>query len=223
MSSLSNSGSDQPTAQQGNLIGHMLQLCAAGQHQLAKLPLLHARLQANPPARIAHLGCSAGWSSIGLALAYPKVRVDGFDGEEQAIEAAWTNTHNYGLVDRLTFHMRNVSEPLLNGRYDLVLTFGCVHDAEDPVGVLRTIRRLMGETGIAIVIDDIPSLAAEKNRGERTARWLLIDLAQQPGLLSPEIERHTAMLTRYAQQAGFQRIEALPMQHSVFRFYQLHR
>jgi len=222
MSSLVLPGSDQPTPQQGNFIQQMLRFCAAGQHQLVELPLVHARLQADPPARIANLGCSVGWSSIGLALAYPKVRVDGFDGNEQAIESAWLNTHNYGLVDRLTFHMRNVSEPLLNGRYDLVLACGCIYNSENPVGVLHTIRRLIGETGIAIVIDDISALAAEKNWDERRTHWLL-DIAQQHRSISLEIERYTAMLISYAQQAGFQHIEALPMKNSVFLFSQLHR
>ena len=223
MSSLSLPESDQSTPQQSNFIEQMLRFCAAGQHQLVELPLVHARLQADPPARIANLGCGAGWSSIGLALAYPKVRVDGFDRDEQTIEAAWMNAHNYGLVDRLTFHMRNVSEPLLNGRYDLVLTFRCIHNSENPVGVLRTIRRLIGETGIALVVDDISSLAAEKNRDERRSHWLLLDRTQQHGSISPEIEQYTALLTSYAQQAGFQHIEALPIGHSVFCFYQLHR
>src|SRR5215207_11645495 len=36
----------------------------------------HKRLRADPPARVADIGCGAGWSSISIARAYPKVRVD---------------------------------------------------------------------------------------------------------------------------------------------------
>ena len=50
-----------------------------GAEWLPAIPDVHARLQADPPARVADVGCGAGWSSIGIARAYPKARVDGFD------------------------------------------------------------------------------------------------------------------------------------------------
>lgn len=46
---------------------------------LPAIPELHERLQADPPAGVAEVACGAGWASIALATAYPKVRVDGFD------------------------------------------------------------------------------------------------------------------------------------------------
>ena len=52
---------------------------------------VHARLQADPPARVADIGCGAGWSSIGIAKAYPKVQVDGYDLDEASVELARAN------------------------------------------------------------------------------------------------------------------------------------
>lgn len=73
-----------------------------------------------------------------MAQAYPNVRVDGFDLDEPSIEEAWTNAHSHGLTDRLTFHARNAADlEVLNGRYDLVTAFECVHDLGNLVGVLR--------------------------------------------------------------------------------------
>ena len=78
-----------------------------GQKYLPAIPDLHARLLTDPPACIADIGCGLGWSSIGMALAYPNVHVDGFDLDEPSIEEAWGNASSYALTDRITFHARD--------------------------------------------------------------------------------------------------------------------
>jgi SAM-dependent methyltransferase len=118
------------------------------------MPDLHARLQSDPPARVADIGCGGGWSSIGMALAYPKVRVDGFDLDEASVELAWANARQAGLTDRFTFHVRDVGGDSLNGHYDLVTAFECLHDMGNPVGVLRTMHRLAGDEGSVLVMDE---------------------------------------------------------------------
>ena len=50
-----------------------------GSEWLPAMPDVHARLRSQPPARVADLGCGAGWSCIGTARSYPEVQVDGFD------------------------------------------------------------------------------------------------------------------------------------------------
>ncbi len=62
-------------------VNRVMFLAQLGSEWLPAIPDLHARLQADPPARVADLGCGAGWSSIGIALGYPKVVVDGFDSD----------------------------------------------------------------------------------------------------------------------------------------------
>jgi hypothetical protein len=57
---------------QGNMNRAMF-LQELGQVWLPGVPDVHARLQADPPARVADIGCGVGWSSIGLAQAYPNV------------------------------------------------------------------------------------------------------------------------------------------------------
>jgi hypothetical protein len=59
-----------------------------GREWLPAIPDLHARLEADPPARVADVACGTGWSSISIARAYPKVRVDGFDLDPASIELA---------------------------------------------------------------------------------------------------------------------------------------
>ena len=73
----------------------------------------HKRLRADPPARVADIGCGAGWSSISIARAYPKVRVDGFDLDEDSIAEAKANAEAEGLTDRVTFQVRDAADPEL--------------------------------------------------------------------------------------------------------------
>lgn len=203
-----------------------------GQQHLPAISDVHARLRADPSARIADIGCGVGWSSIGMALAYPNVRVDGFDLDAPSIEEAWGNARKYGLTDRLTFHARDAGDlEVLNGRYDLVTAFECVHDLGNPVGVLRTMRRLAGEQGAVIVMD-------ERVGDEFTARgneveWMMygwsilhclpVGMAEhQPSAATGTVMR-TETLRRYALEAGFREVEVLPIDNFFFRFYRLYR
>ena len=59
-----------------------------GTEYLPAISGLHERLLADPPARVADIGCGLGWSSIGIAKAYPKLAVDGFDLDEASVAEA---------------------------------------------------------------------------------------------------------------------------------------
>lgn len=113
---------------------------------------LHLRLQSNPPARVADIGCGSGESSIGMAQAYPSVRVDGYDMDVSTIDQAWANAHQASLTDRVTFHLRDVGDGTLNGRYELVTATGSVLHMANPVGVLKVMRRLAGKDGSVVVV-----------------------------------------------------------------------
>jgi 2-polyprenyl-3-methyl-5-hydroxy-6-metoxy-1,4-benzoquinol methylase len=203
-----------------------------GQNHLPSIPDLHARLLANPPARIADIGCGLGWSSIGMALAYPNVQVDGFDLDEPSIEEAWTNARSYGLADRLTFHARDAaSMEVLNGRYDLVTAFECIHDLGNPVGVLRTMRRLAGDRGAVIVMDERVGdvFTAEGSEfewmmyGWSVLHCLPVGIADTNPSAATGTVMRTATLRHYAQAAGFREVQVLPIDNLFFRFYRLHR
>ncbi|HEU5320480.1 MAG TPA: class I SAM-dependent methyltransferase, partial [Methylomirabilota bacterium] len=125
-----------------------------GREWLPAMPDVHARLLAEPPARIADLGCGAGWSSIGMARSYPRVLVDGFDLDGASIDLARSNAGAAGLADRVTFHVRDAGSPDLAGRYDLVTMFESLHDMSQPVSALRTMRQLAGGRGAVLVVDE---------------------------------------------------------------------
>src|SRR5215216_8197760 len=66
------------------------------QEWIAAMPDVDARLRAEPPARIADIGMGQAWSSIALARAYPKARIDGFDLDEASVTAARENVRESG-------------------------------------------------------------------------------------------------------------------------------
>ena len=107
------------------------------QEWIAAMPDVDARLRAEPPARIADIGMGQGWSSIALARAYPKARIDGFDLDEASVAAARENVRAAGVDDRVTMHARDAGDPDLAGQYDFALAVECVHDMADPVAVLE--------------------------------------------------------------------------------------
>src|SRR5215217_9062009 len=125
-----------------------------GTEWLPAIPDVHERLQADPPARVADIGCGAGWSSISIAQAYPKVRVDGFDLDEDSIAEAKANAEAEDLTDRVTFQVRDAADPQLSGRYDLAIAIECIHDMGRPVEALRAMRSMSGNDGAVLVADE---------------------------------------------------------------------
>jgi 2-polyprenyl-3-methyl-5-hydroxy-6-metoxy-1,4-benzoquinol methylase len=203
-------------------------LKSLGTDWLPAIPDLHARLQAEPAARIADFGCGLGWSSIGLARTYPKVTVDGFDLDRPSVEAARDNAREAGLADRVRFHLRDASDEELKGRYDLVTAFECVHDMADPVGALRTMLGLVGESGSVLIMDErvAESFAPRGSEVEQifygfsVLHCLPVGLSEQPSAGTGTVMRPDT-LKHYAAQAGFCDVEILPIDNHFFRFYRL--
>ncbi len=199
-----------------------------GSEWLPAIPDVHARLQADPPARVADIGCGAGWSSIGIAQSYPKVQVDGYDLDEPFIEMARANAREADLTRRVNFYVRDASDPGLVGRYDLVIAFQCVHDMSNPVGRLQVMRRLAGESGTVLVVDPLvgDTFAVDGNESEWVSygfsvlHCLAVGMADQPSAATGTVMRIDT-LRRYATEAGFRNVEALPIDASYLRFYRL--
>ena len=59
-----------------------------GSEWLPAIAEVDRRLRAEPPARVADMGCGTGWSSIAMATAYPRITVDGFDLDPDVVAAA---------------------------------------------------------------------------------------------------------------------------------------
>ena len=186
------------------------------------------RLRADPPARVADVGCGTGWSSIAIAQAYPKVRVDGFDIDEASITTAQENATKAGVDDRVTFELRDAGAPGRAAAYDLVTAFETIHDMSDPVAALAAMRALVARGGAVLVADErvADAFAAPGDELERFMYgWSVLHCLPVGRVDPPALGTGTVMrpdtLRRYARQAGFSGVEILPIAHDFWRFYRL--
>lgn len=199
-----------------------------GQEWIPAMPDVHQRLQASPPARIADVGCGAGWSSIGIAKAFPQVRVDGLDVDEPSIRLARQNAREAGVSDRVKFQVVDGAMAKLRGKYDLVTAFECIHDMSNPVGVLATMRSLLASGGTAFVVDE---RVADRFMGKgNDVEWMMYGWSVLCCLPAGMADRPTAAtgtvmrlptLRLYAREAGFKSVKKLPLEHFFFSFYRL--
>ncbi|MEJ7837894.1 MAG: methyltransferase domain-containing protein [Thermomicrobiales bacterium] len=190
---------------------------------------VHARLQTDPPARVADIGMGQGWSSITIAKGYPNVLVDGFDLDEVSVTAARANAEAAGIQDRVAFHCRDAGDSDLAGHYDLAIAIECIHDMANPVAALASMRRLIGENGAVVVVDEkvedrftAPGDDVERLMyGFSILHCLPVGMAEQPSVGTGTVIRESTM-RRYAEEAGFRATEVLPIEYDFFRFYRLH-
>lgn len=194
-----------------------------GNEYLPSLPSVDQALRSG--GRVADIGCGYGWSSIGIAKAYPAATVDGVDVDEPSVAAARQNAQHSGVSDRVQF---TTSMPDSSGQYDLVCAFECIHDMSDPVTVLAEMRRLVRPDGTVLVMDErvAPEFTAPGDEIEQimygySVLCCLADgMSHQPSAGTGTVMR-PAKLDEYARAAGFTGIEILDIENDFFRFYRL--
>lgn len=202
-----------------------------GREYLPSIPDVDAALRAG--GRVADVGCGLGWSSIGIALAYPGATVDGYDVDRPSVEAARRNAREAGVDDRVRFHASGITDAAaVDGAepdpYDAVFAFEAVHDLPDPVGVLAAMRRLAGTRGAVVVMDErvAETFTAPGDDVERLMYGYSLLCCLADGMAhAPSAATGTVMrpdtLRRYATEAGFGGVEVLDIANDFFRFYRL--
>jgi SAM-dependent methyltransferase len=195
---------------------------------LAAVPEVDARLRAQPPARVADLACGTAWSSIAIARAYPEVTVDAIDEDAGSIETAHRNVTAAGLADRVRPTVHDASDPELTGRYDLITIFEALHDMNHPVEALRTARSMLTEGGSVVIADErvaerftAPGDELERfNYGWSVLHCLAVGSLDEHSAGTGTVIRPDTVRA-YATEAGFGRVEVLPIEHDFWRFYRL--
>ena len=199
-----------------------------GRSYLPSIPEVDAALRRG--GRVADVGCGFGWSSIGIALAYPDATVDGFDVDEPSVQAARRNAEEAGVADRVRFTAADAATVATAGGYDVVTAFECIHDLPDPVSVLAAMRSLARPEGTVLVVDErvaerftAPGDDVERLMyGYSLACCLADGMSERPSVATGTVMRPST-LRRYAREAGFADVEVLDVDDEVFRFYRLVR
>jgi len=199
-----------------------------GKVWLPSIPDLDVRLKADPPARVADLGSGTGWSSIAMAQAYPKIRVDGFDLDRTVVDRATENARSAGVGDRVTFAARDVAELAGVAAYDLVVILEALHDMSKPVEALRVARSLLAGGGTVVIADELVGerfAVSVDDRERYMYGWSVVgclpESMTEPGSAGTGAVMRPDTVRRYGQEAGFGGFEVLPIETNFWRFYRL--
>jgi hypothetical protein len=106
--------------------------------------------------------------------------------------------------------------------------FEALHDMSRPVEVLRSMRRMARPGGTVLVVDErvaeqFTAPADEMERifyGFSVLCCLPVGRSEQPSAATGTVMR-PATLRRYAEEAGYQGVEVLPIENGFFRVYRL--
>lgn len=194
---------------------------------LPALPDVQAKLTKGDRVRIAEIGCGEGLAAITIARAYSNVEIDGYDLDEASIGVARKSAADAGLGDRVRFHVQDAADASVEGDYDLVMAIEMLHDVPDPVGILRTMKRLAGDSGAVLVVDErtedaftVPASEMERLFYAFSTLHCLAVSMQGGGAGTGTVIRADT-LRAYAADAGFSTVDVLDVEHPQFRLYRL--
>jgi SAM-dependent methyltransferase len=102
-------------------------------------------------ARVADVGCGLGASTIIMAQAYPASSFVGVDYHEPSLALATERAGAAGVSDRVQFRVAGAAD--LDGTYDFIAFFDCLHDMPDPLSALRAARAALAEHGRVMLVE----------------------------------------------------------------------
>ncbi len=177
-------------------------------------------------ARVIDVGCGQGRAVLAMALAYPRSTFVGIDGVRANVDRAGARAGTLELATRVKFVVGDAIEQIPDAPYDIASAFDVLHDARDPVGLLRSIRGALTPDGQLLLLE--PNVAAdiEGNVGPRGAMvygmsvlyCMSVSLASGgPGLGTcgtPE-----PVVRDLCSAAGFTSVEEVPIDNLFNRLY----
>jgi ubiquinone/menaquinone biosynthesis C-methylase UbiE len=190
------------------------------------LPDVAARLGSR--ARVADVGCGAGWASVALATAFPDIEVTGLDVDPAVVAQAAKRVTEAGLGDRVTFSVADAGRPPAANGFDLVCVFDALHELARPVEALQGCRAMCAPGGTVLVLD---SRVADRFRtpGDEIERFQYATsvLHCLPAALVGADPVGTGTVMRaatvraYAREAGFTSIRVFDLDDRFHRLYRL--
>jgi SAM-dependent methyltransferase len=101
--------------------------------------------------RVADVGCGFGAATIIMAQAYPNSTFVGLDSHAASTLAATERAAAAGVGNQVAFRTAGAAE--LDGTYDLITFFDCVHDMPDPIAALQAARQALTPDGRVMMVE----------------------------------------------------------------------
>jgi len=102
-------------------------------------------------ARVADVGCGLGASTVIMAQTYPASSFVGVDYHQDSVELARSRAEAAGVSGRVEFRAAGATD--LDGTYDFITFFDCLHDMPDPLGALRAARATIADGGTVMLVE----------------------------------------------------------------------
>lgn len=185
-----------------------------------------AEIVRRPHVRIADLGAGEGWSSLSMARALPGAEVFSIDADGPSAETARRNAEAAGVA--VQARAADAADLAALGPFHLVTIFEALHDMARPVEVLASAREALAPGGAVLVMDErvADRFAGPADEIERlmyvfsVLHCLPASRAEEPSAALGTVLRRP-ILESLAREAGFAKVEVLPIEHLFFRFYLL--
>ena len=159
-----------------------------------------------PPAKILDMGCGGGWTSIFYAKR--GYAVLGQDISRDMIELARQNQVQQNVGDNLSFVNADFESVNLDGQFDVVIFFDCLHHAEDERAAIASACHALKSGGMLIT--------HEPGEGHATAPGS-IEAMELYGVTEKDMPPH--LIVRHGMEAGFSSYRIYPMQHDLIEIF----
>jgi 2-polyprenyl-3-methyl-5-hydroxy-6-metoxy-1,4-benzoquinol methylase len=191
---------------------------------LPLMPQVVSALQAG--GMMADIGCGGGRAAIMIAQAFASAQVVGLDVHRESIARARRLAGKSGLSDRVSFEVGD-GRQLEPGKFDFISGFDVVHDAADPAGLMRSIRRALKPDGTCLVQEINVSHELSENLSTlgkmaysiSTLYCLTTSLANHGAGIG--IAMGEPQARELAAGAGFTRFQRLPIKDDVVVLFEL--
>jgi 2-polyprenyl-3-methyl-5-hydroxy-6-metoxy-1,4-benzoquinol methylase len=189
------------------------------------MPDVQQKLEAG--SRLADVGCGTGLALVRMAQAFPSSTFVGYDLYAPWIDRARVLAAESGVEDRVRFETRDASKGLAE-QFDVITTFDVIHDAIDPRGILRSIRRALRDDGIYVCLDINCSDRVENNSGPLgttfygfSVLYCMTTSLAHGGEGLGTCGFHPELVNEYCKEAGFSAVRQLPLDNPFNNVYEV--
>ena len=141
----------------------------------------------NPDAitRVADICTGSGCLAILSALHFPNSQVDAVDLSPEALEVARINVDLYGLQDRLKLHQGDLMAPLLDQKYDIIISNPPYVDAASMDALPDEYRHEpeMALAGGNDGLDLVHTLLRQAAKTLNPDGWLIVEIGHNRGVM----------------------------------------
>jgi 2-polyprenyl-3-methyl-5-hydroxy-6-metoxy-1,4-benzoquinol methylase len=195
------------------------------QQWIPAMPSVQKKLEDG--ARVADVGCGRGRALIKFAQAFPNSRYVGYDVFGPSIERASANAKAAGVEGQVSFRQLDVSKGLPE-QHDIITTFDVVHDAANPLGLLRAIRQALPPGGVYVCLDINCSHKLEENFGPLGALFhgfsVLYCMTTSLGAGGAGLGTlgfHEPKVRELCAEAGFRTVRRVPLENPFNNLYEV--